>query len=116
MKKINIILSIAVLLFVFLSCEKEVFEPVINYGDTPVLTSSPDGGSFLLAEENAGETLLSLNWTESDFGFPAAISYTVQLDEAGNNFAKPTDIVTTSNLSYDLTVGKLNTLFPFHKN
>jgi hypothetical protein len=110
MKKINKILSIAVLLFVFFSCEKEEFEPVIKYGDSPALTSSPDGGSFLLAEENAGETLLALSWTESDYGFPAAISYTVEMDKAGNNFAKPTDIVTTSSLSYNLTVGKLNTL------
>ena len=83
MKKINKILSIAVLLFVFFSCEKEEFEPVIKYGDSPALTSSPDGGSFLLAEENAGETLLALSWTESDYGFPAAISYTVEMDKAG---------------------------------
>jgi len=110
MKKINIILSIVILSFVFFSCEKEVFEPVINYGDATVLTSNPNGGSYLLAEENAGQTLFSLSWTESDFGFPAAITYTVQMDDAGNNFANPTDIVSTTSLTYTLTVGKLNDL------
>jgi len=110
MKKINKILSIVILLFVFFSCENEEFQPVINYGDAPILTSVPDGGSFLLSEENAEATLLALSWTKSDFGFPAAINYTVQLDEAGNNFAKPTDVVTTTELTYNLTVGKLNTI------
>ena len=110
MKKINKILSIIILMFAIFSCEKEVFEPVIKYGDTPVLTSSPNGGSYLLSEENAGNTLFSFSWTNGDYGFPAAITYKVQIDKAGNNFAKPTDIVTTTNLAYDLTVGKLNDL------
>ncbi len=110
MKNIDKILSIVVLLFAFASCEKEEFEPVIKYGDATVLTSNPNGGSYLLTEENAGQTLFSLSWSESDFGFPAAISYTVQMDAAGNNFADPTDIVTTTNLNYTLTVGKLNDL------
>lgn len=109
MKKINQILSLILLLAVF-SCTTEEFEPVIKYGNSPVLTSTPDGGSFLLTEEEAGNTLFSMNWTESDFGFQAAISYTVEMDVAGNNFADPTEITTTTGSTYDLTVGKLNDL------
>ncbi len=109
MKKINQILSLILLLVVF-SCATEEFEPVIKYGDTPVLTSSPAGGSYLLTEEEAGNTLFSFNWTDADFGFPAAITYIVELDDAGNGFADPTEIVSTTDMTYDLTVGKLNSL------
>ncbi len=109
MKKINQILSLILLLVVF-SCATEEFEPVIKYGDSPVLTSSPDGGSYLLTEEDADNTLFSFNWTDGDFGFPAAITYTVEMDNAGNNFADPTEITATSDLTYELTVGKLNSL------
>lgn len=109
MKKINQILSL-VLLFAAFSCTTEEFEPVIKYGDTPVLTSTPDGGSYLLTEEEAGETLFSLSWTEADFGFQAAVNYTVELDKSGSDFANPTEIVTSTNLTYNLTVSKLNEL------
>ena len=110
MKKINHILSIFILLLIVFSCANEEFEPVINYGDTPVLTSSPNGGSYLLSEEDAGNTLFAFSWTKADYGFPAAITYTIQMDNAGNSFANPTDIVTTTDLTYNLTVGKLNDL------
>lgn len=109
MKKINQILSL-VLLFAAFSCATEEFEPVINYGNKPVLTSTPDGGSYLLTEEDAGEKLFSLSWTKADFGFQAAVNYTVELDKSGSNFADPTEIVTSTSLTYNLTVGKLNEL------
>lgn len=110
MKNIYKIISIFAILLLLGSCEKETFDPVIKYGDTPVLTSSPSGGSYLLTEEKAGNTLFSFSWTKADFGFQAGISYTIELDAAGNNFAHPTEIVTTTNLNYDLTIGKLNDL------
>ena len=89
MKKINFILSIIIILFVLISCEQEDYEPVINYGNGPVLTSSVNSGTFLLTEEEAENTLFSFTWTEADFGFQAAISYAVQMADSGSNFAKP---------------------------
>jgi hypothetical protein len=110
MKKIIIIL----LLFgnIISSCiyKNEVGDPVIGIYKAPVLTSSPNGGSYLLSQENADQTLFSFSWTESDFGYPAGITYTVEMDVAGNSFANPTSIVSTINLTYNLTVGKLNSL------
>ncbi len=109
MKNINQIFSLVLLLAAF-SCTQEEFDPVIKYGDGPVLSSTPNGGSYLLTEEEAGNTLFTYNWTVADYGFPAAITYTLQLDKTGNNFSKPTEIVTTSDLTYNLTVGKLNSI------
>ncbi len=110
MKKINYILSIIAFLLVFVSCEDEIFDPVINYGDSPVLTSSAASGTFLLTEESADDVLFSFSWTKADFGFQSAITYMIEMDDAGNNFASASTVATTSDLNYSLTVGELNTL------
>ena len=68
--------------------EDETFDPVIQYGDGPVLTSSEAGGeTFLLTEEEADNQLFAFSWTTADFGFPAAITYSLEIDDAGNDFA-----------------------------
>jgi len=111
MNKIKSLLSIIAILLVAVSCEDETFDPVIKYGDGPVLTSSEPGGeTFLLTEEEADNQLFAFSWTTADFGFPAAITYTLEIDDAGNNFAGASDIVSSSDLSYSITVGELNTL------
>jgi len=111
MKNIYKIISVFAILLILVSCEKEVFEPVINYGDSPVLTSSETGGStYLLTEEDADNVLFSFSWTSADFGFPAAINYALEMDDTGNNFSSSTNIVSSSDMSYEITVGELNTL------
>ncbi|WP_372649780.1 SusE domain-containing protein [Draconibacterium sp.] len=111
MKKINYILSILAALLVFVSCEDETFDPVINYGNSPVLTASEtSGGTYLLTEEEADDVLFSFDWTEADFGFQAAISYLLKIDDAGNDFANSSIIVSSAELGYDITVGELNSL------
>ena len=85
MKKIKSILSIIAILLVAVSCEEETFDPVIKYGDGPVLTSSEASGeTFLLTEEEAANELFSFSWTTADFGFPSAITYTLEIDADGD--------------------------------
>ncbi len=108
MKNIKYIFLFIVGIFLITSCEDEAVGPIISYGDAPVLTSSQPGGTFLLTQEDAASTLFTFTWTKADFGFPAAISYIVQMDEAGNNFASATELTTTSDMSYTVTVGDLN--------
>lgn len=111
MNKIKSLLSIIAILLVAVSCEEETYDPVINYGDGPVLTSSETGGeTFLLTEEDADNELFSFSWTEADFGFPAAITYSLEIDDAGNGFSGASDIVSSSDMNYSMTVGELNSL------
>ncbi len=106
MKNISKILSAFILLFVLFSCEKEEFEPVIGVYAPPSLTDIP--GNYVFTESMAGQLFKTLTWTKADYGFQAAVSYTVQIDFTGKNFATAVDLVTTTNLSTDLMVGNLN--------
>ena len=111
MKKIHSIISMIALLLAFTACEDETFDPVIKYGDGPVLSSSTaPGETYLLTEDEADDLLFSFSWTEADFGFPAAILYALEIDEVGNGFADATDLVSSSSLEYEITVGELNSM------
>ena len=71
------------------SCEEERFDPVLRLGDAPALTSPGTGASFLITEATAGDDLATFTWSAADFGFPAGVTYAVEADLAGNNFAAP---------------------------
>ncbi len=102
--KIFIILALGIFLS---SClvEDEVRDPIVELLAAPRLTAPT---TINLVEENATQQLTGFSWTAADFGFQAAITYALQVDKAGNNFANPYIIYTTNNLEARLTVGELN--------
>ncbi len=106
MKKIKYIFSIIALVLVFVSCEKEEFEPVVGVFAPPSLEDV--SGTYVFTEEMADDVFQTFSWTDADFGFQSATSYTLQIDFAGNDFADATDLLTTSEKSTILTVGELN--------
>lgn len=83
--------------------------PVVKLGAVPNITS-PDGGrSFVFTEEEATKALPTVTWTPADFGYPAAVTYNLELDKVGNNFEKAISLGVTSGLSLEgLTEGELN--------
>ncbi|HEX6982133.1 MAG TPA: SusE domain-containing protein [Balneolaceae bacterium] len=95
--------------FVVSSCERAELGPVISSDPgVPAITSPESGQGYVLTEETAEDTLLTLQWTEPDYGFPSALTYTVEMGEAGAEFADPVEIGTTNSTSYSLTVGGMN--------
>ncbi len=52
----------------------------------------------MLTEATKGEQFANFTWTAADFGFDAAVSYKLELDVAGNNFANPKNLGVTSGL------------------
>ncbi|MFW5773138.1 MAG: SusE domain-containing protein [Tangfeifania sp.] len=84
----------------------EPAEPVIGVFDPPVMDNA--SGTFVFEEEMAGEVFQTFSWSEADFGFQAAVDYTVQIDFAGDDFANAVDLVKTSETSASITVGELN--------
>ncbi|WP_340102598.1 SusE domain-containing protein [Rhodohalobacter sp. 8-1] len=96
-------------LLVFNSCEDSVGPNVsTDMESSPVLTSHEGGESFELSEENANEVLLNLAWEAPDFGFPAAITYFVEMDPEGTNFEDPSTLIETNQSSVSMTVGEVN--------
>ncbi len=83
--------------------------PIVRLGAPPSITGPNGGTSFVFVEEEEMVALPSITWTEADFGFSAAVTYDVQIDVAGNNFANPLSLGLSNGLSLDgLTVGELN--------
>ena len=85
--------------------------PVVQLGAAPTITGPSNNSSFVFTEETEAEVLPNITWTAADFGFSAAVTYDIQLDVQGNNFADPISLGLTNQLSSDqMTIGSLNNL------
>lgn len=100
-------------LFCLAACEdkEDTLGPFVNPGAGPTLTSPSAGTTYTLVEEDINNIITSFEWTAADFGYQAAINYTLEIDQAGNNFATGITLGSTTDLSLDdVTVGKVNAI------
>ena len=106
MKKIIYKLTYLTALFaLFYSCD-DVERVYYNDGAETVLTLSDD--NLVLNEENAANEILTLTWTQPDFGFSAAALYSVQIDVQGGDFSNPQIISVGGAFDKTFTVEELN--------
>tara|TARA_B100001113_G_scaffold116968_1_gene95503 strand:- start:156 stop:1472 length:1317 start_codon:yes stop_codon:yes gene_type:complete len=106
MKKTIYKLSYLTVLFaLFYSCD-DVERVYYNDGAETVLTLSDD--NLVLNEENAANEILTLTWTQPDFGFSAAALYSIQIDVQGGDFSNPQIISVGGSLDKTFTVDELN--------
>lgn len=92
-------------------CDDAIIGPVVELGAAPNLTSPSTGTAFVLEETAVDDNLTTFEWTAADFGYPAGIDYTLQLDAAGADFAEAITIGVVNDLSFsDLSIGKLNNI------
>ncbi|GHA55307.1 SusE domain-containing protein [Pontibacter akesuensis] len=70
-----------------MSCEKDEDMAILKTGEAPVLSASTN--TLVLTEEEAANEAVTLTWGEADFGYNAAVKYSLQIDTAGDNFVKP---------------------------
>lgn len=94
----------------FLSCKKtEDFIPKDVNGPLAVRASD---SSLQLNEANKNNTAITFNWTTgSNYKSGASITYVLELDKQGNNFASPlVNNVGKAIYSINYTTGSLNTL------
>ena len=106
MKKIIYKLTYLTALFaLFYSCD-DVERVYYNDGAETVLTLSDD--NLVLNEENAANEILTLPWTQPDFGFSAAALYSVQIDVQGRDFSNPQIISVGGAFDKTFTVEELN--------
>ena len=98
MRKISILVLSLVSILAVVSCQKDEIRVIKS--DTPVapaITNLTDGASVELLKADA-DVPVAYEWSMSDFGFAASVTYTLQLDKQGNNFADPLNLGTTNNL------------------
>jgi starch-binding outer membrane protein SusE/F len=97
MRKIKFIIPVLVSIVLLASCKKDETRAILS--DSPVapaITNLTEGASIVLKQEDANVPIL-LVWTPSDFGYDASVTYTVQMDKQGNDFADPLPLGSISN-------------------
>jgi starch-binding outer membrane protein SusE/F len=90
------------------SCKKDETRAVMSQSTAPTLTASTVSPALLQA--NAASDAVTFTWGGSEYGFPAAVNYTLQLSRKGTNWAaaSTTDINLSNNTSRKFTIGDLN--------
>lgn len=71
------------------SCKKDESQVVLTTAAAPTLTASTTSPDLVLTTTNANATAATFTYTAADFGFPAATTYTLQIDKKGGNFSSP---------------------------
>jgi hypothetical protein len=105
-KIIRSILALA--FFASFSCEEEGDKAILK-SDVAQNTIQPlSASSFTLMYDDSEDDFETIEWSKPDFGFPASVSYTVEIDKADGNFADAYELATATTNSVTLTVGELN--------
>ena len=109
MNKMKNILSKSIFLLSFLlilgACEEKEFIE-LNTDANTTLSLSVD--TVVLTEDTAADDAITLSWTEPDFGFDAAATYTILIDFVGGDFSAAQIIPMGSALEKTFTEGELN--------
>ena len=102
------IFGLCFLFATLIACEENAEILKLKSDPLPNEIKNLSASEFALLRENESESFEMFQWTATDFGFPAVVTYTLQMDRAGNNFASPVEILTTPSLSGSISVGQLN--------
>ncbi len=86
--------------------EKE--QPVFQQVPATLINPAP-GSNIVLMQSEADEVLL-FEVSRADFGEAGNITYTLQMDVAGNNFASSTDLGSSTTTSIEVPVADLNAI------
>jgi hypothetical protein len=110
MKKIlNKIFLAGVFCSLLAGCKRDIENTVMQKpGQLPTVTLTPS--TVVLTAASAADTVETISWTPSQYGFSAAVTYTVQIAKAGTNFVNPKEINMGSNTRLKYSGADLNQL------
>lgn len=97
---INSVSVIVMFSLLLLACKKDINQTVKTDGIAPVITLTP--ATVVLTSATANDTVSTIAWTRADFGYKAAVNYTVELVKTGNPFiaAKTVNVGNATQLKY----------------
>jgi hypothetical protein len=91
------------------ACKKDGGLVTSNGGKAGTLTASST--TLVLEKANLTDTAVTFKFNAANYGYSAAITNTLQIDSAGDNWKKPTSYVLAANtLTTSFTTGDLNSL------
>lgn len=103
---INKLLILSFFSLAFIACEKEEDRAIMQSPVSPALAVT--ASTLELNPEEAEEEAISFSWTAADFGFPAAVNYTLQLAQEGTNFSELREVNLGNDLLRTYTMAELN--------
>ena len=106
MKKLILKLTYVIALFAFIQSCDDVER--VYYNDAAETVLSLSDNNLTLSEDNGANEILTLTWSDPDYGFDAAALYSVQIDVQGGDFSNPQIISVGSSLEKTFTVEELN--------
>ena len=107
--RILYLMGVLLLFAGMMACDKNDTEPTLRLNSPPAFTS-PAAGSNLVFTEAMEADPFTISWTAADFNLKnlPATTYKIQMDVTGNNFATPSLVTSTADLSYQTTVKMFN--------
>ncbi len=105
--QIHFLICICLSSFSWWSCKKEETKALLaDKPVAPVLSGSAT--ALVLDSANKGDNAQVFTWTAAKYGYDAAVSYTLQLSLASDNFKSPVNLSMGSGLGKTYTVDDFN--------
>lgn len=105
---INILFMVGACALLLGSCKKDETRIIAKSGTAPALSASPS--TLVLNSADADKEAIVFTWTASDYGYNAAVKYTLQFDKSGNNFANAREVSIGSDRQKKYNVADFNAL------
>lgn len=82
-------------LALFASCDSDLDKVKFHEGDIVPSTLNAIASSYVLEEEKADEVAETFKWSASEFGYSASVTYSIEVDLAGEQFANKRVLAST---------------------
>ncbi|NWJ51701.1 MAG: SusE domain-containing protein [Bacteroidetes bacterium] len=88
MKKIAIFLITILGVAFITSCKKDEVKAFLSTSPTaPAITAGLSNGATVVLDKANKDAAINVTWNAATYGFKASVTYTLQMDKKGNNFA-----------------------------
>jgi len=102
------IIAVFTIAFLAFGCEKDEDKIIVSPGATASLSASQS--NIVLTEEDKSKDAVTFSWKAANFGYDAAVRYSLQFGKKGDNFATALTEEIGNALSKTYTVTALNNI------
>ncbi|MFI3321873.1 MAG: SusE domain-containing protein [Rikenellaceae bacterium] len=109
MKKILNYISVLCVALMAFGCESDLEKEIYSSSSATPASITTLADSYVLEADKSSETALTVEWSEPDFGYSAAVTNNLEMDIAGNSFAAAQVLTSISKGGkYEVTHKELN--------
>lgn len=105
MKKLYLVIFIVFASLI--SCSKEDQATISRERVAPQIINPTSGTSLEITADNLSDTI-TFTWSKAEYGVSTEITYTIQVDSTGRDFANPVSLGSTNGEALSITLESLN--------